>query len=267
MKPLKKSLELKNLIAAQLIPVTNGKPKPAFRFAAKAVLLQLMRYVKDDGTCYCSYSDIIKVVGCSRPMLTKIKDYWESEGIFTWTKGIANQFERKANTYQFREQVLRARLTTNVARETHTMPEQDEVAQETVEPGRETFDSCLGNGEGVARESYTLPIKEYSNGSKPKEIATEAKSGLVVFFPQGKKQSNDTKQGGNVQGAPRRSASPADLDVPKKLESEIAILQQKMTDELDKARSVQRMDFSQYETFKKQHDKLQLRLAGVEEEL
>jgi hypothetical protein len=53
-----------------------------------------------------------------------------------------------------------------------------------------------------------VELREYSNGSKPREKATEARTGLVVFYPQSKKQSNDPNSDSNVQGAPRRSASP-----------------------------------------------------------
>ena len=115
-------------------------------------------------------------------MLTKIKDYWEREGIFTWTKGIANQFERKANTYQFREQVLRARLAANVAREIildsrAEMRLSGKHFRGWVKTRIVAWETCRG----VARESYTLPIKEYSNGRTKRKCITRVAKGLVVF--------------------------------------------------------------------------------------
>ena len=106
-KELKQSLQIRNLIAEQ--PVT-GDHTNAFRFAAKLFLIRLSQFIKDDATCYHSYDDLERVIGCSDNYLTEIKNYWLGEKVFTWVRGSANQNKKQSNTYTFDVAAMEARL-------------------------------------------------------------------------------------------------------------------------------------------------------------
>jgi hypothetical protein len=122
---VKKRFELQQLILDQQVPHSF---KDGFRGFAKAFLIHLTPRVKDDGSCFDSYENILRVLGCSRPTLTKITAYWRDEGIMAWEKGTANQHgERKASVYHFDEAAMQERLKTQVARETDTFPKQPNV--------------------------------------------------------------------------------------------------------------------------------------------
>ena len=71
--------------------------------------------VKDDGTCFDSFENIMLFVACSQPTLSKIIAYWQEQGVLTRDKGWRNATESKASVYQFDEAAMLTRLKTQQA--------------------------------------------------------------------------------------------------------------------------------------------------------